>query len=166
MKKMKHQEQEIDIFRDSSLRYLGYTNEVGEAFRSTVPKSVVWLSYIIASGYVIADTLHKGKKEYEKELTGVNKNKRVFLSASDTLLWQSFASVIIPGFVINRICASVRFMQKKSNILAIKHPLISTAIGLMAIPLIIHPIDNGVDHIMDITYRQWTGYHPQKEMEK
>lgn len=45
--------------------FLGYTNEVGEAFRSTVPKSVVWLSYIIASGYVIADTLHKGRKEFE-----------------------------------------------------------------------------------------------------
>lgn len=44
--------------------YTGYANEVGEAFRSLVSKSLVWSSYIIASGYVLADTTHKGTKVY------------------------------------------------------------------------------------------------------
>lgn len=45
--------------------FLGYANEVGEAFRSLVPKSVVWFSYVVASGYVLADTVHKGAKVYK-----------------------------------------------------------------------------------------------------
>ncbi|KAH0549261.1 mitochondrial fission process protein 1 [Cotesia glomerata] len=155
---------EVDIFRDTSLRYLGYTNEVGEAFRSIVPKSIVWISYVIASGYVVADTAHKGIKEYGKS-GAKNKNKRIFLSASDTLIWQSFASVIIPGLVINRICAGVRFMQRNAKSPIMRNPWMSTIVGLISIPLIIHPIDDGVERTMDSTYRQWTGYHPLKEIE-
>lgn len=44
--------------------FIGYTNEVGEAFRSIVPKSVVWSSYVVACGYVLADTIHKGLHVY------------------------------------------------------------------------------------------------------
>ncbi|XP_008545223.1 mitochondrial fission process protein 1 [Microplitis demolitor] len=162
--KMDNKNTEVDIFRDTSLRYLGYTNEVGEAFRSIVPKSIVWMSYVIASGYVIADTAHKGIKEYEK-IGKEDKNKRIILSASDTLIWQSFASVIIPGLVINRICAGVRFMQKNAKSPVMRNPWVSTIVGLISIPLIIRPIDDGVERTMDSTYRQWTGYHPQKEMD-
>lgn len=46
-------------------RFLGYANEVGEAFRSLVPKSIVWFSYALSSGYVLADTVHKGIKVYQ-----------------------------------------------------------------------------------------------------
>lgn len=45
--------------------FSGYANEVGEAFRSLVPKSIVWFSYVISSGYVVADTIHKGVKVYQ-----------------------------------------------------------------------------------------------------
>lgn len=38
----------------------GYTNEVGEAFRAQVPVRLVHLSYVVASGYVVADAVHKG----------------------------------------------------------------------------------------------------------
>lgn len=38
----------------------GYTNEVGEAFRAQVPVRLVHLSYVAASGYVVADSVHKG----------------------------------------------------------------------------------------------------------
>lgn len=40
----------------------GYANEVGEAFRALVPVSVVWASYAVATAYVSADALDKGKK--------------------------------------------------------------------------------------------------------
>lgn len=38
----------------------GYTNEVGEAFRAQVPVRLVHLSYVAASGYVVADAVQKG----------------------------------------------------------------------------------------------------------
>ncbi|XP_063987974.1 mitochondrial fission process protein 1 [Diachasmimorpha longicaudata] len=155
---------EIDVYRDTSLRYLGYTNEVGEAFRSLIPKSIVWLSYAIASGYVLADTIHKGSREYSKE-SGEGKNKRVLLSATDTLIWQSFASVIIPGLVINRICAGVRFLQRPATSIVMKSPWLTTAVGLASIPLIIRPIDRAVEDAMDLTIRQWIGYHPHENRE-
>lgn len=55
----------------------GYTNEVGEAFRSIVPKFIVHLSYVIASGYVLADTIHKGHKVYEVNRTINEKTREV-----------------------------------------------------------------------------------------
>uniref|UniRef100_A0A2I3FUA3 Mitochondrial fission process protein 1 n=1 Tax=Nomascus leucogenys TaxID=61853 RepID=A0A2I3FUA3_NOMLE len=55
---------ERDLYRDTWVRYLGYAN-VGEAFRSLVPAAVVWLSYGVASSYVLADAIDKGKKAGE-----------------------------------------------------------------------------------------------------
>ena len=40
----------------------GYANEVGEAFRALVPVSMVWASYAVATVYVTADAVDKGKK--------------------------------------------------------------------------------------------------------
>lgn len=89
------------------------------------------------------------------------KSKNVLLSMTDTLLWQSFASVIIPGYTINRVCAAVQFIQKKSNNTHLKNRWIPTLIGLATIPIIIHPIDNLVEEIMNITYRKWIRYYPK-----
>ena len=45
---------EVDIYRDTPLRYLGYANEVGEAFRALVHVNWVKLSYGVASAYVVS----------------------------------------------------------------------------------------------------------------
>ncbi|XP_053972510.1 mitochondrial fission process protein 1 [Hylaeus volcanicus] len=156
---MKNTKEEVDLYRDTYVRYLGYTNEVGEAFRPIIPRSVVWLSYLVASGYVVADTVHKGIKQYSSDTTSAA-TKNAFFSMSDTLLWQSFASVIIPGFTINRICATVQYVQRKSTNVALKNRWISTIVGLVSIPFIIHPIDHMVEDTMNLTYRKWIGYHP------
>ncbi|CAK9819355.1 Mitochondrial fission process protein 1 [Anthophora plagiata] len=152
---------EVDIYRETPLRYLGYANEVGEAFRCIVPNSIVNLSYLVASGYVLGDTINNGLKTYRKSEieTPSNAAQNTLLAMTDTLLWQSFASILIPGFTINRICNAVQFVQRKSNILAIKGRWIPTVIGLAVIPFIIHPIDCIVDEAMNVTYRQWIGHY-------
>merc|ERR1712179_124825 len=53
---------EVDIYRDTPLRLLGYANEVGEAFRALVHVNWVRLSYGVASAYVLADTNDKSRK--------------------------------------------------------------------------------------------------------
>jgi len=93
--------------------------------------------------------------------TTPQKIKNILLSTSDTLIWQTFASVIIPGFTINRLCSVVQFGQKKYAGTVLKKPWISTLVGLMSIPFIIHPIDHAVEKTMNFTYREWTGYHPK-----
>lgn len=93
--------------------------------------------------------------------TSPQKIKNVLLSTSDTLIWQAFASVIIPGFTINRICAAVQFAQRRSTSVVLRKPWIPTIVGLVSIPFIIHPIDHAVERTMDVTYRKCTGYHPK-----
>ncbi|KAF6029648.1 MTFP1 [Bugula neritina] len=144
---------EGDIFRDYPVRYLGYANEVGEAFRSFVHVGLVRLSYAVSTCYVIADAAHKGQIANKKFSTHPEKTSIIAQSVADTLLWQGLASVIIPGFTINRICwMSTRLLSKRMSLNSSKG--ISTAIGLAAIPFIIRPIDTSVDMLMETTFRQ------------
>lgn len=62
-------DKEYDIYRDSLLRYAGYANEVGEAFRAQTAKHTyagfnapVSLTYAVAIAYCAADANDKCKK--------------------------------------------------------------------------------------------------------
>ena len=94
---------------------MGYANEVGEAFRALVHVNWVRLSYGVASAYVLADTNDKARKtavslpENEE-----GRSAKIGAAAFDTLLWQALASVMIPGFVINRICAGSLYTMART----------------------------------------------------
>lgn len=65
------------------------------------------------------------------------------------------ASVIFPGFTINRICAMSTFLLKKNTkIPKSTGKLLVTGIGLVAIPFIIKPIDQFVDKLLDESLRK------------
>lgn len=77
------------------------------------------------------------------------------IAAGDTLLWQLLASVVIPGFTINRICSLSLHVLKRHTSLSLKRSKwTTTAIGLLSIPFIIKPIDHSVDWMMDRTLRK------------
>ncbi len=139
---------EVDIFRDTPVRLLGYSNEVGEAFRALVHVNWVRASYGLASAYVLADTNDKAGKA-----SGGAKEKAV--AAFDTLVWQALASVMIPGFTINRVCAfSLAAMARAVPQVALNtRKWMTTGIGLGIIPFIVHPIDSLVHYGMDNTTR-------------
>eukprot|EP01147_Barroeca_monosierra_P001749 gene1749-4862_t len=42
-----------DLFRDSPLRYLGYTNELGESFKMFIPKYLYIGTYAVSGGYAL-----------------------------------------------------------------------------------------------------------------
>jgi len=52
------------LYSNNLYRYCfsGYANEVGEAFRAQVHVNLVRFSYVVASGYVVADAVHKGNE--------------------------------------------------------------------------------------------------------
>lgn len=75
--------------------------------------------------------------------------------AGDVFLWQMLASVIVPGFTINRVTWATGKWLKMSKITGITRKWLPTCIGLLTIPFIIHPIDYGVDIVMDNTYRKY-----------
>lgn len=159
----KNEEKEYDIFRDSLLRYAGYANEIGESFRYQFPK-LVTPSYMVSFGYCFADAGTTGYDIYTKYDDSNRNNKNQYsksvttaLYAGDVLLWQSLASVMIPGFTIHTIVRASRFAVARSPILlaASVKEWTPTFIGLGSIPLIIHPIDHLVDTLLNNTTRQW-----------
>lgn len=54
-----------DIYRESPLRYLGYSNELGESFRPLIKKWMVNASYGVAIAYVLADAQDKSRQAYK-----------------------------------------------------------------------------------------------------
>ncbi|KAK3084429.1 hypothetical protein FSP39_013489, partial [Pinctada imbricata] len=145
---------------------IGYANEVGEAFRAQVHVNLVRLSYVVASGYVVADAVHKGQEASERKWeTEERKRSRVRWAVLDTLIWQGLASVAIPGFTINRICKfTAILLERTSKIPGPMQKWSTTAIGLGCIPFIIKPIDRFVDFLMESTFRKW--YHKGPVMEE
>jgi hypothetical protein len=85
--KMHDKDNTYDLYKHSPLRYLGYANELGEAFRSFLPKSVVVASYVVASGYALGDAVDKGYTAYKKP-DDKFKKWNVADKTSDTLIWQ------------------------------------------------------------------------------
>ncbi|XP_075745123.1 mitochondrial fission process protein 1 [Rhipicephalus microplus] len=146
-----------DIFRDTPVRLLGYANEVGEAFRSLVHVNVVRLSYAVASAYVVVDTADKVLKADKVKCPDAKAHRnKLFNTAVDTLVWQALASVIIPGFTINRVCALSLFLLKRYSSMPLNAcKWTTTGVGLGCIPFIVSPIDHGVHVLMDKTLRQW-----------
>ncbi|XP_053213485.1 mitochondrial fission process protein 1-like [Panonychus citri] len=146
---------QVDLYRNSPIRLLGYANEVGESFRALVHVNWVKLSYVVASGYVLADTADKCYKQSKLPFESDSLKKRKILNTLvDTLVWQSLASVIIPGFTINRICAaSLIALTRYSHINRSKAKWTTVFIGLGSIPFIVKPIDNFVDYFMDSFFR-------------
>jgi mitochondrial fission process protein 1 len=115
----------------------------------------VHASYVVAIGYVFADTYDKSVKEFKRS----QNYSKCLIVAGDVVIWQIAASVAIPGFTINRICWAVGKGIKAAKF---KHKFgkwLPTIIGLMSIPLIIHPIDSGVDFLMDESYRKYLMSH-------
>ncbi len=144
-----------DPFRDTSIRYLGYANEVGESFRPIFPRLVI-PSYGIAFAYVGADAIHKSLKARNNG----SDRSTIIRIGTDALLWQTLASVLIPGKVIQIITSSaVHVFQSDTKIVKSLSKSVRTwsptVIGLTTIPFIIHPIDNAVDYLFEHSIRKW-----------
>ncbi|XP_047910794.1 mitochondrial fission process protein 1 [Anser cygnoides] len=149
---------EPDLYRDTWVRYLGYANEVGESFRPLVPVAAVWASYGVATAYVTADAIDKGRKAAAAHAHDPGKATRVGVAVADTFVWQSLASVAIPGFTINRLCAaSLALLGSLTRWPLPVRKWATTALGLAAIPVIITPIDRTVDFLMDSSLRKLYG---------
>ncbi len=161
---------DVDIWRDTWVRYFGYCNEVGEAFRPLLPRLVA-PSYGASFLYVLCDTADKGMKAKVKNAGASDKEassrKVVVAAAADTLIWQTLASVLVPGFTINQIVkVAKRGVDANAALFSASvkpraTTWLPTLIGLAFIPVIIHPIDSAVHVALDYTTRpvmsRWAG---------
>lgn len=126
-------------------------NELGESFRPVLPAMVV-PSYCVSFGYVLVDT-------WDKTNQALSRSGSVPIAAGkavDTLLWQTMASVVIPGFTINRSVELAGYLLQRAKAPAHVLRWGPVGIGLGIIPLIIHPFDAFVHFAMDNTTRPLT----------
>jgi fission process protein 1 len=137
--------EKFDPYRDSSLRYMGYANEVGEALEQYLPEWGLPASYTVAISYVLFDTIDKGEKAFAKA-SKTEKLKEAAITSIDTLTWQLLASVFWPGGVIRCVVNLVELIQEKMEY---HQPYLPTVIGILMIPMIVRPIDEAVDSIME-----------------
>jgi len=143
----------IYIYRDSPLRFLGYANEVGEAFRPLVPVELVYFSYVAAISYILADTVDKGRKG--AAVGGNSAALRGTLGALDTFSWQMLASVLFPSYIINRAVCYLDGMQGLGALPELlQASWLPTAVGLILIPLIILPLDVLAHFTMNSSFRR------------
>lgn len=88
---------EVDLARDTGLRYLGYANETGESFKFIAPQFLT-PSYALAYGYCLGDGLYKGLHYFYDH--DAQMSSGVVKAFGDALIFQCFASVLIPGNII------------------------------------------------------------------
>lgn len=149
---------EVDIYRDTLLRYAGYANEVGEAFAPLVPPIVVPASYGVAITYVLADTIDKTRKalgggKYEVK----SSTTCALIEGLDALIWQLAASVALPGYTIHQLVAVSVMLLNAAGLTGDVNPVydaVPTALGLATIPLIVKPLDELAEVGMDVTLRK------------
>ena len=153
-------EKEYDIYRDSLLRYMGYANEVGEAFTAYLPAWGVPASYGVAATYVLMDTLDKGAKRWKKHEGDDDRAQQAGAVALDTFTWQMFASVFWPGSFIRVVVASTTLALAAADLdggaLSVGGVDVAKALptvaGLATIPLIVKPIDKVMDAAGDASF--------------
>lgn len=129
-------------------------------------------SYAVAWTYVAVDTADKAWRAHRQSSAagaGVDGDPRApplragAAYAIDTLLWQGMASVLIPGYIINRYVTITGQAMHRLGARGTVGRLASTAVGLLAIPFIVEPLDEGVHMIMDRYVRPKLGITPHVE---
>jgi mitochondrial fission process protein 1 len=146
---IKKPEKEYDIYKDSYLRYLGYSNEIGEAFRKVTSRSFVIFTYVVEFGYFIGDTIHKGHKAYNDPTKVDNKGLHVIKQSSYTILWQFFATCLIPPLCINIVVGRTHNMLVNRNFNPKLIRYLPLSIGLAMIPLFNIYVDPVVGDVLD-----------------
>jgi len=228
------EEAEFDIWRDSLLRYLGYSNELGEAVRPVFP-AAYFASYCAAFGYVLADSIDKSGRADKKKRRNLAKSTFLLLDSgcqgvltkadvkvafeklktplpesdmneyfdkiapselidlptfmelfdkedeysvkivealqkpssdngplanpglvagADALIWQTIASVALPGFTINRfVTLSEIGCEAQAQAGSVVAEYFPTVLGLSLIPIVCKPLDELADFGLDKTLR-------------
>lgn len=155
IKDVKRLDKEVDLWRDTKLRYTAYSNEIGEAFRPLVPVKWVHASYLAAGAYVAVDTITKTRQAHKIATREQMTDHWSFVRRAtlDCLIWQSLASVILPGATIHLIVRMAKGAVYRRFTSSTARMVLPTVIGLASIPWVVHPIDWSVEHFMQSIVR-------------
>lgn len=158
----------FDVLRDTPIRYLGYSNELVEAWEDVLNSLLGkrlgrWIykgAWKIADLYLAVDIIDKGRKAYELA-EGQPESVRIqncLIEAGGAGLFQFFANYLIPPLII-------RYLRKGTNLLMSKGLLsklipknklttiwLPAAVATAITPFIARPLDRIVDKTLEMTY--------------
>ncbi len=150
---------EKDFYRDTGARYLGYANDIGEAFRSVIGPTWAHRTYWVAGAYALADALSKGKKSFN-EARGESFHDRMFHFLGGVLdvgIFHFIASITVPPMIIRATQDKInKVMSRRMAQTAFGRGL-PVAVGLALIPLIVKPVDWAAEKFLDMTIRPVLG---------
>jgi mitochondrial fission process protein 1 len=151
-----------DVFRESWVRYFGYTNELGEALRSVIGNNWAHRSYYVAGLYAVTDMLVKGREAFKE-------NKRASLAdrlyhavggIMDAGVFHYFATITVPPQVIRMVQEATEKRMSARFAKTLLGKALPVGIGLAITPLIIKPIDMATEKFLDLAVRPLLGRKP------
>ncbi|KAG8282691.1 mitochondrial fission process protein 1-like [Homalodisca vitripennis] len=134
-----------DFFRNPPGRYLGYCHVVGRALPDDIvsPTTKRFLR-TTTFAYMAFDTVYK---------TIDNRRFNPILKAADALIWQSLATILIPGFVVELAAKGSGMLVHHLQVSKPMSRYIPLGMVLMAMPIFGDSIDRTVDLVLDNTTR-------------
>jgi len=127
-------------------RGLAFSNEAAEAFKNQHPifdKYGYKTLYAISFGFIGLDITYNTwkKKEYG--------NRIMAYKAADLTAWHGLASLALPGIAVHKVVSTTKnyvTMKQLTSSFARRSPIVA---GLVAIPIVVPPIDHGVEWLFD-----------------
>ncbi len=148
--------QGTDIYRDTPVRYTGYSNEVGLAVKTAGRLGSMMLlpSFFISGGYAIMDAISKYRSTQKaaKQVGNISQKEIQFdakASGIEALLFHGLATIGIPSIVllgVEKIAHKLLHNTKNQASFFIKHG--PTFAKLLTIPLIVKPIDHFTEKLL------------------
>lgn len=138
----------IPILARKLPRFTSYASEVGESGRHAVPKWLVHGAYAVSMGYIGIDAANKVGHHYVSQHGFTETAKWQVL---DTGLWHGSASLVLPAAAIHTGVKAATYACKALRYGPTITRVAPVFFGLALIPAVVHPIDHGVDYVMD----QW-----------
>eukprot|EP00754_Rhynchopus_humris_P013220 Rhum_TRINITY_DN14319_c0_g1::Rhum_TRINITY_DN14319_c0_g1_i1::g.81638::m.81638/K17981/MTFP1, MTP18; mitochondrial fission process protein 1 len=134
-----------DWWRDSTVRYAGYANELGEAFRPLIHPYAVYASYAVAIGYSAGDAADKTRLALA---ANDNDWRHGAAAGTSAALWQTLASVTVPAFFVNKQVAMTSSLLKGRPATGLLR-FVPTVSGLALIPFLPYVLDPPITQVVD-----------------
>eukprot|EP01061_Rhynchopus_euleeides_P036002 TRINITY_DN60668_c0_g1_i1.p2 TRINITY_DN60668_c0_g1~~TRINITY_DN60668_c0_g1_i1.p2 ORF type:complete len:168 (+),score=57.44 TRINITY_DN60668_c0_g1_i1:112-615(+) len=147
-----------DVWRNGPLRYAGYANEFGEAFRPLIHRHIVTGTYAVATAYAAGDTYDKASIAQRQGQDW----KAVAVAGTSAALWQFLASVTVPAFFVNRqVSITTTLLEKyRPNYKTSALRLAPTVSGLALIPFLPYVLDPPITQFVDAVVSMMEGKSP------
>jgi hypothetical protein len=136
---------EGDPLLDTSLRYLGFINDVGEAGKAFLPRPLNNATYVATGSYAVGAVWNARRRQTKADPTVDLQRLTV-----DQSIFHLLAT-----FAVTPICVHYTKHAAESALLktALKGPILPAIIGLASIPVLVPPIDNATHLLLNKAYR-------------